>query len=346
MKTRVLIIEDSKLIQQVLQDIIKSDPSLELVGTASNGEDGVKMAKEAKPDVVSLDVVMPDMDGLDVIEHLMKHDPLPVLVVSTLTPPDNAVATQAIEMGAVDCLQKPTSLTASLDQFRKAYIKKLKDVAAVPREKIRRNVASVSFGSYTPAKTIVVIGSAVGGTPVLSRVVSEMPADLPASILVAQHLTAALTKPMVVNLAAASKLRVKEAEVGDVFAESFVFVAPGNQTLKVKKSQGGWSRVNISAERPPETQMRPWIDAAMESAAAIFGHRCIGVLLSGSSPDGVKGMTKVKAAGGLTLAQDEASSIHFGMAKAAITAGVVDKVLPLEKIAGAIIDRVRALAKS
>lgn len=344
---RVLVVEDSRLIQSILEDTIKSDGGFELVGLAASGEEGLAMAKTMNPDVVSLDVVLPDMDGLSVVEGIMAHGPIPIMMLSTLTEPDNFVAIKAMQIGAMDCMEKPKDMHANMDLFRRNYLQKLKQVAAIPRAKILQAVNGIPSKPRTAvADTLIVLGSTMGGAAALAQALTEMPPNLKACILVLQHLNSSFTKPLVTDLATSCKMRVKEAEVGDVFVEGLALIAPGNQTVKVVESRSGWSRVSISTETPLKRQMRPWIDKAMETAAAAFRARTIGVLLSGLGGDGVKGLQRIKEVGGATFAQSDSGNARSELVQAAVDAKVVDKVLPTKELAKAIVDHVNSLKQA
>jgi len=342
---RVLIVEDSPFMQGVLAEILREAPGFHLAGIAKTGKEAIALASSCSPDIVTLDLVLPDIDGLQVLTHLIAYS-LPVLVLSSLVHPENSVTLQALEMGAVDYLAKPLNPRGDLPQFREDILTRLQEIAKVGPEKLKNVLAkaAVSVPREAFSTTLVVIGSSAGGPLHLRDVIPRLPPDLPAGILLLQHLPPTFSRQWATHMAAESKIRVKEAQAGDVFLNGTALVAPGDQILKVEWVQGGWGAVSFSQLTSSPHRVLPWIDASMATAALLYGKKCVGVLLSGMGSDGVEGMRKIKELGGITIAQDEISSLIFGMPKAAIAAGVVDQVLPIGKIAEAIVKSVELAA--
>lgn len=344
MPIRVLICEDSRFMQEVLRKILAADPELQVVGAAPTGREALNLAQTLRPDVVVLDVIMPDMDGFEILRHMVQRN-LPTIIVSAVALPGSTVAVSAMEMGAAGCLCKPQE-AAGTAQFSRQLVDSVKDAFRMTPENLSQQALRLSRRPQPMlAKTLVVIGASAGGPLLLREVLPRLPADLRAAVLVVQHLPASFTKQMAGELAGLSRLRVKEAQAGDVFVEGGALIAAGDQILKVEWVKNNWGAVNYSSIDSNSSHIRPWIDASMTTAAFLFGKRCLGVILSGMGSDGMEGMRKIREMGGRTIAQDEATSPVFGMPKAAIDAGVVDSVLPILEIPAAIVKYVEAMSK-
>lgn len=329
--------------QEVLGQALRSMPDIRVVGIASSGKEGIAMARSLRPDIATLDVILPDLDGLEVLAAL-KQLGTRVLVLSDIAQPESTVAMQALEAGAVDCLAKPATGMRGASHFREVLTERMRQIAAIEPEKLH----SLTAKSPTPsparlARSVVVIGSSAGGPLLLREIIPRLPAGLKAAVLVVQHLPEPFTRQLSTQLAAASEIRVRPAQFGDALIEGTVLVAPGDQVLKVEWLGGGWGCVTFSKVGQTPHGVKPWIDAAMATAALLYGKRTIGVLLSGMGRDGVDGLKHIQKAGGATMAQDEATSLVYGMPKAASDAGVADQVLPIDRMAPAIVDAVRSL---
>lgn len=343
---RVLVVEDSLFQQEMLRQAFDSDPEFKVLGVARTGREALEMAASFKPDIVTLDIILPDMDGLEVLHQLVQRYQVPVMVLSAVVQPDSAVAVEALELGALDCLAKPLDMDVAMGPFRDELLGRMRELCRSGREKVRQLIAKMppAGSRLALARTLVVIGASAGGPMLLREIIPQLPPDLRAGVLVVQHLQSPFTKQMAVHLAAMSSIRVKEAQAGDVFVDGMVLVAPGDKVLKVEWVRGGWGAANFSASNQSPHRIRPWIDASMATAALLYGRRCIGVILSGMGSDGVEGMAKIKERGGVTIAQDEETSLVYGMPKAAVEAKVVDRVLPLQEIPRAIVESVRAVS--
>ena len=343
-RIRVLIVEDSLFMQQVLQTALEKCADIELVGAAKTGAEAINMVRTRKPDVVTLDILLPDVDGLSLLRQLVSLG-MPVVVISNVSLPESAVAMQALDMGAIDCIAKPQRAGLPPAAFSNELLAKLREAASVGGTKIRqlaeRRPAPIPLKI---AKTVVVIGASAGGPLLIREVIPRLPADLAAAVLVVQHMSGQFTKQFTVNLASISKIRVKEALPGDAFVEGMVLVAGGDETVKVEWVNEGVGAVTFSAVGSSHFGFRVWIDAAMATTALMYGRRTIGVLLSGMGSDGVEGLRAIRKTGGRTIVQDESTSVVFGMPKAAIEAGVADRVLPIQDIAKAIVEEVEAVA--
>ncbi|MBI4376478.1 MAG: chemotaxis-specific protein-glutamate methyltransferase CheB [Elusimicrobia bacterium] len=344
-RVRVLVCEDSLFMQEVIRKTLQSDPGIEVIGSAKSGREAIKLAQSLRPDVVTLDVIMPDMDGLEILRHLVQSH-VPVVVLSAVAQAGSTIAIQALAAGAVDCLPKPRDLQNRGVEFQQELVGRVKGaaIAATSDQLAEKAAAARKAPKANLAQTLVIIGASAGGPMLLREAIPKLPADLPAAVLVVQHLPSMFTKQLAAELSGISKMQVKEAQAGDVFIEGSVLIAPGDQILKVEWVKNNWGAVSYSNIDASVYHVRPWIDASMTTAAFLFGKRCLGVILSGMGSDGMEGMRKIREMGGVTIAQDESTSLVFGMPKAAIDAGVIDKILPISQIAPAIIQQVEQMA--
>lgn len=341
-KIKVLIIDDSALIRGVLKEIINSIRDMEVVGVAPDPIVAREMIKQLNPDVLTLDVEMPRMNGLEFLEKLMRLRPMPVVMVSTLTEKGSEVTLQALELGAVDFIAKPKlGVTEGLADLTEEIAEKIRAAALAH---IRRHAAAAKEARSAPAagnflrttEKLVFIGSSTGGTEALKEVLIRMPANSPA-ILATQHMPESFTKSFANRLNGLCAMTVKEAEHNERVVPGHVYIAPGHSHLLVKKS-GAYYYTELS-QADPVNRHRPSVDVLFDSAARIAGPNALGVILTGMGRDGAAGLVRMRQAGAYTLAQDEASCVVFGMPKAAIELGGAEEVLPLDGIAGAIIDR-------
>lgn len=339
-KIKVLVVDDSTFMRKVITDMLNSDPQITVIGTASDGRETIEKVKTLTPDVITLDIIMPEMDGLSALEHIMKQYPTPVVMFSKVTR-DGAEATlKALECGAVDFVTKPQdadlgSIKIEFDKIKAELIDKIKIAARIDRHKLKilyptsRIVEQVSTVAE-PTDHCICIGSSAGGPKVLMEIIPQFPEELESGILVAQHMPSFFIKSFTERLSNTSKINVREAKIGDIVTPATAFLAPESFTIKVEKIKRGGA-ITLSSESSVH-RVKPCIDSMMEAAALVYGAQTIGVLLSGMGRDGVKGLKTIKQAGGKTMAQDESSSIVFGMAKAAIEEGVVDIVAPAQRI--------------
>jgi two-component system, chemotaxis family, protein-glutamate methylesterase/glutaminase len=327
MPIRVLTVDDSPMFLEVLAAICASRPGIQVVGAARDGREAVEKALALAPDVVTLDVEMPVMDGLATLQRLRAVCPVPVIMVSSLTRTASETTIKALQGGAADFVTKPSStLRESYEALRLEILEKLAAVAA------RRTVASPAGGAPPEgagrpaprAARIAVLGASTGGAAAVTRILESLPARVGASIIVVQHMPGVFTEAFARSLAATVRCPVSLAADGDVVEPGRVFIAPGGRHCAV---YGNTFRVG---DGEPVNGHCPSVDVTMRSAARRFGADCLGVLLTGIGRDGARGMADIRAAGGATLAQDEASCVVFGMPRAAIADGVVDAVLSLD----------------
>jgi len=358
--TKVLVVDDSAFMRKALSMMLESDPGIKVIGTARDGEEGVEMARRLMPDLVTMDIEMPRMDGLAALREIMKSNPLPVMMISSLTTEGAGATLDALEMGAVDFIPKQLSYV-SLDivKIKDELLAKIKDIAR-RKSILMARARSADFarlsdpqsgqrstrGSQRPSGPprplkplrkrshpvgIIAIGSSTGGPPALQAVIPRLPRNLPVGVVIAQHMPAAFTKSLAERLDTLSLLAVKEATDGDAVAPGSVLVAPGGRQMVVKRTSSG-ARVVVS-DTPADTLYRPCVDVLMNSVADSYGAAAMGVVLTGMGNNGVVGLKAVKSRGGIVIAQNEATCVVYGMPRAAIEAGITDHVTSIDNVA-------------
>lgn len=323
-KIRVLIVDDSSIMREAIKTILSSDSSLEVVGMAQDGRDAVRKTVALKPDVITMDMNMPNMDGLEATEDIMRIQPTPIIVVSNM---DVKVIIKALGLGAMDFV----AVDQDIEQVSADLIRKVKIASKV--KAIRRFTPTppmkleIKRESGTLTK-IVAIGVSTGGPQALQLLLGSLPKGFPATVVIVQHMTATFIDGLAEWLRVSSILDVCVARAGDPLKKSTVYLAPDIYNLKISEAGSV-----VLSEPEVKTPHIPSIDEMMKSVAQTFGTNAIGVIMTGMGRDGVEGIKAIKKAGGITIAQDEKSSVIFGMNKEAICTGCVDIVLPLDKIA-------------
>src|SRR5262245_1534855 len=351
-RIRVLIVDDSAFMRKVLQSILTADPQIEVAGEARDGRDAVAQAEKLKPDVISMDINMPVMDGLQATERIMSNNPRPILIVSSESRDGAATTLKALELGAIDFVAKPSSgIDLDMNTVREELTRKLKMAAKVrvvrtaTRSKVQQEVASSAPRvepkgsserlSGAPDRNgrlpLVMIACSTGGPATLMKVVPSFTRDFPAAVVIVQHMPGTFTSQFGQQRSQIAAIGVKEAEQNETLQPSMLYICPGSHHLRV--SSGG--RIALD-DGPRISGYRPCADVAFETAAAYAGAMTTGVILTGMGNDGARGIQAVKAAGGFVLVQDEATSVIFGMPAEAIKTGAVDQVLPLDEIYPAI----------
>ncbi|MBU0502205.1 MAG: chemotaxis response regulator protein-glutamate methylesterase [Candidatus Margulisbacteria bacterium] len=325
-----------------ISDMVNSDQGLEVVGTAKNGNEAVKETILLKPDVVTLDLAMPKLDGLSALGYIMSELPTPVIIVSAYSKPGAPETFTALEYGAVDFISKPVgTISMNIDDIKQELILKIKIAAKVDMSKIKLKLASKDKKKIPQAKAstkfnkIVVIGASTGGPRALSELIPKLPANLPAAVIVVQHMPPDFTAAFSARLDMDSLLRVKEAAEGDVIEAGKVLVVPGDYHLEL--CEKGNKIVVALNKKPKVCNIRPSINVTMKSAAALYGDKVIGVILTGMGEDGVDGLAEIKRLGGKTIAEDKSTAIIYGMPAVAAKRGVADQILPLYSIADEIV---------
>ena len=351
-KIKVLIVDDSALVRKLLTDILSSDPTLEVVGTAMDAHVAREKIKQLHPDVVTLDIEMPKMDGITFLRNLMRLNPLPVLMVSTLTEKGAEVTLDALNAGAVDFVSKPKiDVSNTLEEYGEEIIAKVKAAAKVRvrRYEANRNngskpaaniVSGVAQGTplnggrakarnFTTTDKIIAIGASTGGTEAIREVLEQLPLSTP-GVVITQHIPEYFSKAFADRVNLSCAITVCEAKDGDIVLPGHAYIAPGNKHLLVRKDGARW-RCKLS-DADPVNRHRPSVDVLFNSVAECAGQNALGVILTGMGKDGARGLRIMRDAGANTIAQDEASSVVWGMPGSAVELDAACEILPLNKI--------------
>ncbi|HLK10309.1 MAG TPA: chemotaxis response regulator protein-glutamate methylesterase [Candidatus Binatia bacterium] len=346
-RIRVLIVDDAVVARRVVTEALASDAAIEVVGTAPNGRVALARLAELHPDLVILDVEMPELDGLATLVELRRaHPRLPVVMFSSLTERGAAATLEALARGATDYVTKPPAaggVSAALARVREELIPKIRALCAAAAE--RPAAPAARPGLPRPAAAgadrrveVLAIGASTGGPNALAAVLPQLPPTFPVPIVVVQHMPPLFTRLLAERLDAKSAMRVREAAPGELLAAGCVEVAPGGYHMEVVRERAG---VRIRThEGPPENSCRPSVDVLLRSVAEVYGRHALAVVLTGMGRDGLQGCLRVAAAGGQILVQDEATSVVWGMPGAVAGAGLADRVLPLGEIAHEIVRRI------
>ena len=364
-KIKVLIVDDSALVRQMLQEMLNGDPGIEVIGTASDPYDAREKVKLLHPDVLTLDIEMPKMDGVTFLKNLMRLHPLPVVMVSTLTEKGADVTFEALDLGAVDFVTKPKiDLAHTFEQYADEIRRKVKSASRVTRTSLEQHYAryaanqehkpAVLARAHTPASVvekysadailqkttfnnkhfrttdkIIALGASTGGTEAIKEVLMRLPADTPA-IVITQHIPAAFSLPFAKRMDTVTEMSVCQAEDGQQILPGHVYIAPGDKHLLVERDGARYvCRLN---DGPPVNRHKPSVDVMFRSVAQNVGPNSIGVILTGMGNDGAAGMKELQAVGAPTIAQDQKTSVVWGMPGEAVKLGAADSILPLEQI--------------
>ncbi len=344
---RVLVVDDSALMRKLIPQLLERDNSIHVVGTAMDGAFALKKIEELKPDAITLDLEMPRMDGIETLRQIMRQLQVPVVVVSAHTREGASTTFKALHMGAFDFVAKPENvLGEGMNEIASEMIAKIK--AAVKSPFVRRPLPTAGGRAgagyiakpkrpnvVTPASKVVALGISTGGPNALEYMLSQLPGDFPAAILVVQHMPAGFTETFARRLNEACNVEVKEAQSGDLIAAGRVLVCPGDRHMQVRRMPLG--DVVVLSDGPKVSGHRPSVDVLFRSVAQEFGADAVGLLMTGMGEDGAEGLGVMKAAGALTIAQDEASSVVFGMPRAAIERGYANRVVSLEALSNTLI---------
>lgn len=334
---RVLIVDDSAIVRKIFSQELARDPEIEVVGTAPDPYVARDKIVSCKPDVITLDVEMPRMDGITFLRKLMQHHPLPVVVVSSLTPKGGNLALEALDCGAIEVLCKPGA-SYTVGDMSVELIDKVKAASRATVQKTiatrQRSGAVKRLALTRTTNKVIAIGASTGGTQALQALLEVLPAGAP-GIVVVQHMPEHFTRSFAERLSQLSAVEVREAEDGDSVVNGRVLIAPGNRHLLMRRS-GARYYVQVK-EGPLVSRHRPSVDVLFRSVAKYAGANAVGVVLTGMGNDGAKGMLEMHEAGACNIAQDKASCVVYGMPKEAVAAGAVDQILPLKDIASAML---------
>jgi two-component system, chemotaxis family, protein-glutamate methylesterase/glutaminase len=363
-KFRVLVVDDSAFMCKVLETIFNADSQLQVVGRAKDGREAVSLAESLKPDVITMDLNMPHMDGLQATATIMTNNPRPIVIVSSESKEGAASTLKALELGAIDFVTKPSSaIDLDMQSIKEELLRKVRVAAKV---RVVRTASRLANAIQATAKTpstsaakssqpsrpapensdmrfpVVVLGASTGGPATVMRLAPGFTRDFPAALILVQHMPASFTSQYALQLAEFTSIRVKEAEANEPIQPGTLYICPGGQHLRVTST----GRVELDSNSGRIEGYLPNIDVTMESVAAFGGSMSIGVVLTGMGSDGARGARLIKNAGGMVIAQDEATSVIFGMPAETIKAGVADQVLGIDDIYAAIEKRVLALSKA
>jgi two-component system chemotaxis response regulator CheB len=343
----VVVIDDSAFMRKSISMMLESDPGIKVIATARDGQDGINKIREFRPDIVTLDIEMPVLDGLSALRIIMKEIPLPVIMISSLTSEGAQATLDALNLGAVDFIPKELSyVSVDIKKIREELISKVKTIvrsrpfrlrAPLPLRPVSRPSGPVGSGWTIPAGSgkklkAVVLGISTGGPFALLQTIPKLPVDFPLGIAIVQHMPPRFTKSLAERLDSLSALNVREAADGDPLEPGMVLVAPGGQHMTFRRKGGGV--VATIGPEPSNTIYKPCADIMFTSAAEVFNGPLLGVIMTGMGKDGLEGLKLIKKKGGLVIAQDEESCVVYGMPRAAVEGGVTDAVLPLEGIPG------------
>ncbi len=353
MPIKVLVVDDSALVRSLLSEIVRSVPDFELVGAAPDAYVARDMVKQFSPDVITLDVEMPRMDGLTFLEKLMTARPTPVVMISTLTEEGADATLRALELGAVDFIPKPKlGIADGIREYSELIIEKITTAARARVKPLRAHVhtphdrtgdappAKLSRASLQSTEKIIAIGASTGGTEAIKDLLLQLPAASP-GVVITQHMPPGFTRTFAERLNKLTRLTVVEAKGGERILPGHAFLAPGGLHLVVARS--GADYVVKLSDADPVHRHRPAVDVMMESVAQVGGKNVIGVLLTGMGKDGAKGMLDIREHGGYTFAQDEASCVVYGMPKEAVLCGGVDQVCELHTMGAAILEKLKTM---
>jgi len=337
--------------RNVISKMLSSDPEIHIIGTAKDGLEAIEKVQSMKPDIVTMDIEMPRMDGIEALKRIMASTPVPVIMVSSLTVEGARVTLDALEFGAVDFIPKNLSdLSINIVKIQEILIDKVKQIG---KKGIQRK-RPVLYGAPKPAAlplitpvmttgerriNLVAIGTSTGGPKALQEIMPRLPKDFPVPIVIAQHMPASFTGPFAERLNQLSQIEVKEAVEGEQLRPGVAFIAPGRGHMRVKRVRGIETIISIS-ENKEDFIYRPSVDALMSSVAECFPGRSLGIILTGMGNDGAKGLIAMKKTGSRIFAQNEDTCVVYGMPKAVVDAGIADKVLSLDEMAGEIINSV------
>lgn len=353
-KARVLVVDDSAFMRKAISLMLESDPEIEVVGMASNGEDGIELNQKLKPDVITLDIEMPRMDGLTALRRIMNENPTPVMMISSLTTEGAEATLEALSLGAVDFIPKQLSFVAlDIVKIKEELLAKIKHIAQ-HKPRFSKNMAGAiratapkpkpvtisTSSSGAPKKVlkkfnIVAIGTSTGGPPALQAVLPLLPKNFPVPVMVVQHMPATFTKSLAERLDGISNVHVKEAEHGEKLQAGVAYIAPGGKHMLVKGRSGN-AEIALSDE-PRDTLHRPAVNVMVKSVADAFGSAVLGVIMTGMGNDGLEGIRQVKKNGGMAFAQNMETCVVYGMPRAIVDDGLADKVIPIDNMAAEIV---------
>lgn len=351
-KIKVLIIDDSALVRKLLTEILESDPQIEVVGTAPDPIIAIRKIKTLHPDVITLDIEMPKMDGLTFLAKLMKSYPMPVLMFSSLTQKGAEATMKALSLGAIDFIAKPTfKLSEGIEDLRSDFVTKVKGASSAklkkaiapllevpPKHGMDAIIRAKKIHPANVSEKVLVIGASTGGTVAIEQILNKLPEDAPPTLIV-QHMPPLFTNSFAKRVDGLTRMTIVEAQNNDQLQKGVALIAPGGKHMILNKGSSGY--YVVVKDGPPVNRHKPSVDVLFRSAANTLGANALGVILTGMGDDGARGLKEMKDAGAYTIAQDEDTCVVFGMPKVAIEMQAVDKVLPLGSIAQHIMNMIK-----
>lgn len=338
-RIRVLVIDDSAYSRRTITRMLEEMPEVEVIGYASNGEEGMRRILDLRPDMVTLDLEMPVMDGFTLLRIIMSRNPLPVIVISSRS--DDERVFKALELGALDFIAKPGgAISVELMNIKEDLHRKVRSITSLNRSFISSRSSTGSAATIPPVTfgasrvDLLTVGASTGGPPALQRLLTSLPKELPCGVLIAQHMPSGFTKAFADRLNRLCPFPIREAEDSEPVTAGVVLVAPGGKTMTVTRRDGR-PVVSLSDPSPVERYV-PSVDRLFTSAAEIYGERLLSLVLTGMGSDGAEGVRAVKSRGGTVLAESEESAIVYGMPREAVATGCVDKIVTLDNVAGEI----------
>lgn len=352
-KIRVLVVDDSSFMRRAIGSMLEEEPDIQVIGYAKDGEDAIRQIQDLKPDIVTMDIEMPKMDGISALRVIMKKFPLPVIMLSSLTEDGAKSTLEALDIGAADYIPKNLSnISLNILKIKDDLLAKIRAITSKKLPLRRDKIAGTAADKHGPGEQkfksrlskdrdihIVAIGSSTGGPRALQEILPKIPKDFPVPIILVQHMPKSFTGQFASRLSSISRINVMEAAGGEIIKPGVAYLSPGDKHLSIKKTSGGQKQISLSTE-PADLINRPSVSVMMESVAKEYPGSALGVILTGMGSDGLSGMKKIKESGGVTIAQDEATCIVYGMPKAVVDAGLADDIVPIYKIADEIISLV------
>ncbi len=345
-----MVVDDSAFMRKVIRDMLEEDPDIEVVATARDGMDAIKKLVDIRPDVITLDLEMPRLNGLDTLGYIMSEVPTPVIMLSSYTQEGAEATLKALDYGAVDFVPKPSGpVSMDIRKVKDELIRKIKSAVGI-------NLSMIKFKEVSPVKRrketrreipylksaekILVIGTSTGGPRALQEVVPKIPADIDSGILIVQHMPPKFTKSLAERLDSLSELVVKEAEDGDRISPGVALVAPGDYHMVLERGDGEFRVRNVKT--PPIGKLRPAVDVTMLSVAEVWNGFIVGVIMTGMGKDGAKGMLMIKKRGGKTIVEDKSTCVVYGMPRAVVEIGAADIIVPLYEIPKKIVEVIKS----
>lgn len=340
---RILVVDDSAYVRKVVTQMLSRSPFLEVVGMARDGRDALELVEELKPDVITLDLIMPNMNGIEFLKAQMAKKPIPVVIVS-IASESGEMALEALDAGAVDFIQKPTALaTEKIFEISEELIEKVKAAAQVPVKRLMTDVpipakaAEVVFAPGEKNIGVVVIGTSTGGPQALKQVIPHLPSNFPVPVGIVLHMPVGYTEMYAQKLNEMCQLKVVEAKSGDIVEPGMVFLAPAGRHMRFVRNDDGLVVVHLDT-RPFDLPHRPSVDVLFQSAAETYGNRVMGVVMTGMGSDGKQGSAWIKSQGGFIITEAEQTCVVYGMPRSVVEASLSDIVVPLDMIAKAIME--------